>query len=161
VRSAKNLIPMLIIGFVLGLGVMGVGAAVFGGPKNIDVASEKAAVLQTLDNQILAWNSGDIDGFMQDYLKSDALRFASGGDVQTGWDTTRARYERRYPNASAMGQLEFSDREVQILSPQDALVFGRWTLIRDNDRPTGLFTLHMKKQNTRWIIISDHTSSAQ
>ncbi|MEP1230994.1 MAG: DUF4440 domain-containing protein [Litorimonas sp.] len=163
-RSARNLIPMLAIGFVLGLGAMGLANIVFDGAKRLDethLNAEKQSILQTLDTQILAWNSGDIEGFMQDYLKNDDLRFASGGDVQKGWEATLLRYQSRYPDRAAMGRLEFSDRQVQVLGTEDALIFGRWTLIRDKDRPTGLFTLHMKKQDGRWIIISDHTSSAQ
>ena len=164
-RYAKNLIPTLIIGFVLGCVASGLVMTMLGGSKTAhvaagDVEAKKTAILQTLDTQILAWNRGDIEGFMQDYLQSDALRFASGGTVEKGWAATLARYQQRYPDRATMGRLEFSDREVQILSPDNALVFGRWTLIRDNDRPTGLFTLHMQKQDKGWFIISDHTSSA-
>jgi len=160
-KSAKNLIPMFAIGFFAGCAVMGVIGAFMGQPKSLNSEAVTQAVLQTLDTQVEAWNAGDIEAFMQDYLKTDDLRFASGGTIETGWDATLARYQSRYPDRATMGQLEFSNREVKALSAEDALVFGRWTLIRDTDRPTGLFTLHMKKQDTRWIIVSDHTSSAQ
>ena len=122
--------------------------------------SEKSAITQTLKAQSAAWSAGDIDRFMQDYWQSDKLRFASGGTVQRGWQTTLDRYKARYPDRAAMGELSFTDLEIEILSPSHALVFGRWTLSREADAPTGLFTLHMRKEGERWVIVSDHTSSA-
>lgn len=134
--------------------------------KHIDVSGgsvsndEAAAITQTLTMQSAAWNQGDIDAFMQDYWQTDDLRFASGGTVKYGWQTARDRYKARYPDKAAMGTLAFTDLDVELLSASDALVFGRWTLTRQADAPTGLFTLHMRKQNGHWKIVSDHTSSA-
>ena len=112
-----------------------------------------------LDTQQAAWNDGDIKGFMAHYHQSEALRFASGGDVETGWAPTLARYQARYPDRATMGKLRFTDPGIEVLSTTDALVFGRWTLVRAADAPTGLFTLHMKLIDGAWVIVSDHTSS--
>lgn len=124
-----------------------------------DARSEKRRIVDVLTRQSAAWSAGDIDAFMQDYWKSDDLRFASGGTVKRGWQTTSDRYKTRYPDKATMGTLAFTDLDVEVLSPQHALVFGRWTLTREGDAPTGLFTLHMEKQNGHWKIVSDHTSS--
>jgi len=97
---------------------------------------------------------------MEDYWNSDALRFASGGRISTGWNETIAGYKNRYPNKAAMGNLAFTDLDVDIVSETDALVFGRWRLTREDDSPNGLFTLHLKKMSDDWKIVSDHTSSA-
>ena len=120
----------------------------------------KGQIVETLSRQDAAWNAGDIEGFMQDYWKSEDLRFASRGDVKRGWQDTFDGYMNRYPDKATMGELRFTDLEVQILSARDALVFGRWELIRASDKPNGLFTLHMHKVDGRWQIMSDHTSSA-
>lgn len=127
---------------------------------SFDAFNESQQISKTLTRQSKAWSAGDIDAFMQDYWKSDDLRFASGGTVKRGWQTTSDRYKTRYPDKATMGSLAFSDLEVEVLAPTHALVFGRWTLTRDGDAPTGLFTLHMEKQNGAWKIVSDHTSSA-
>ena len=121
---------------------------------------DRSEITQTLQNQARAWNAGDIDLFMEDYWQSADLRFASGGDINKGWDVTIARYKSRYPDKAAMGKLAFTDLDVEILSPVNALVFGRWRLTRENDSPNGLFTLHVKKVDGDWKIVSDHTSSA-
>ena len=127
--------------------------------KAVFVDKEKSQIVDTLTGQSAAWSSGDIDAFMDDYWKSDDLRFASGGTVKRGWQTTSDRYKARYPDKAAMGVLSFTELEVELLSAEHALVFGRWTLTREGDTPTGLFTLHMEKQNEAWKIVSDHTSS--
>ncbi|MEP6343484.1 MAG: nuclear transport factor 2 family protein [Maricaulaceae bacterium] len=154
--------------FAIGVGMIALVAwlASFVVPRTCEVPADLTAkaehiiqVRSVLDEQVAAWNSGDIEGYMAHNFNGDGFRFASGGTVQTGWATTLARYQRRYPDRAAMGTLRFSDREIEVLSPTDALVFGRWTLQREADAPTGLFTLHMKKINDAWVIVSDHTSS--
>jgi len=117
-------------------------------------------VKATLKRQDEAWNRGDIDAFMEDYLKSENLRFGSGGDINRGWQVTIERYKTRYPDKVAMGRLSFTDLDVDVVSATDAIVFGRWSLEREADRPNGLFTLHMKNLDGKWVIVSDHTSSA-
>ena len=75
-------------------------------------AEAEAAVRQVLDEQVAAWNRGDIEGFMEGYWQSDSLRFASGGTVRYGWQETLEGYQRGYPDRAAMGTLTFSDLDV-------------------------------------------------
>jgi len=119
-------------------------------------AGEIAALLTT---QTAAWNRGDIEGFMQGYAQTDALRFASGGTVTLGWRATLERYQKRYPDRATMGRLEFSKIEITELAPDAAIAFGQWKLAREKDAPRGLFTLTLKKTPAGWRIIQDHTSS--
>ncbi|HEY5565109.1 MAG TPA: class D beta-lactamase [Rhodothermia bacterium] len=121
-------------------------------------ASPDSAIRNVLSDQQDAWNRGDIDAFMDGYWKSDSLRFASGGEVQRGWRATLDRYHRAYPDRAAMGDLSFTIYSVDILSDEDAFVFGRFTLERENDRPTGLFTLLFRRFGDDWRIVFDHTS---
>ena len=59
-----------------------------------------------------------------------------------------------------MGTLAFSDIEVTMLSPDAAVVLGRWALKRATDQPHGRFTLIFKRLPEGWRIIHDHTSAA-
>lgn len=122
--------------------------------------TDVSAIKRTLAAQAEAWNRGDIPGFMEGYWKSDKLRFASGGSITHGWQTTLERYLKRYPDQATMGTLTFTDHEVTQLAPDAALVFGKWELQRANDKPWGLYTLVLRKLDGRWLIVSDHTSSA-
>ena len=60
-----------------------------------------------------------------------------------------------------MGKLEFSDLQIEGLSPDSAFVRGSWHLtMPDGKAPHGLFTLIFKKFPDGWKIVHDHTSSA-
>lgn len=98
---------------------------------------------------------------MDGYAQTDSLRFASGGSVRTGWQTTLENYRAGYPDRAAMGTLTFDGVDVEVMSSQWAMVFGRWRLDREADAPGGLFTLifHRDDPSDPWRIVHDHTSS--
>jgi uncharacterized protein (TIGR02246 family) len=118
------------------------------------------AIKSVIDTQRDAWNKGDIEGYMQGYDKSDNTVFVSGDNVTRGWKTVLERYKKSYDSREKMGQLEFSDLEITLLSKDSAVVLGRWLLKRSNDEPHGRFSLIFKKTKAGWRIIHDHTSSA-
>ena len=121
---------------------------------------EKAAseIRKVMDAQVAAWNTGDIDGFMQGYWKSPKLLFVSGANVTRGWQPTIERYKKNYDSRAKMGTLTFSDLEVNVLSKDSAAVLGNWALAREKDNPKGKFTLIFRKFKDGWKIIHDHTS---
>lgn len=130
-----------------------------------EVRSEEAVrteILDVLFTQQAAWSRGDIPGFMEGYWKSPDLRFASGGAITHGWQETHDRYIANYGDGDPerMGQLKFSELVVELAGDEDALVFGRWQIKLANGAPWGLFTLHFRKIDGDWLIVSDHTSSA-
>jgi ketosteroid isomerase-like protein len=129
-------------------------------PSCTGVGAEVDAICAVLSDQQTAWNEGDIPGFMAGYWQSETLRFASGGSVTTGWSATLERYEAHYDTPEAMGWLAFTDLDVTQLSEDAAYVFGRWTLYRESDEPTGLFTLILRKTEQGWRVVHDHTSAA-
>jgi ketosteroid isomerase-like protein len=129
--------------------------------NSVNTMSAKEDILKVLMSQQNAWNEGDIDGYMQGYLKSDSLRFASGGNVSYGWQNTFERYAAGYPDRNTMGLLTFSEIDISIISDDSALAFGKWELERSSDHPWGLFTLILKKTPEGWRIVHDHTSSAK
>ena len=134
---------------------LGCGPAASSGVR----ADDEAAIRAVLQQQVEAWNRGDIDAFMDGYARTDSLRFASGGTVHTGWQATLDRYHRTYPDRAAMGTLTFDLRAVRVLSAQWAVVFGGYQLERAEDRPSGLFTLLFEKRPEGWRIVHDHTSA--
>jgi len=136
------------------------GATLAGAASPAPEAADVADIRATLMAQAEAWNSGDVARFMEYYLKSDALRFASGGTITYGWQTTLERYQKHYPDKATMGTLAFTLHEIDVLTPDTALVFGKWELTRAKDQPWGLFTLVVKKTPAGWRVASDHTSSA-
>jgi ketosteroid isomerase-like protein len=126
-----------------------------------DTQQTKGEIMAVLNAQVAAWNRGDIETYMEGYARSDSLRFASGGRVSYGWQTTLQRYSTGYPDRVAMGILTFSDIDIQIVSRDAALVFGKWELLKVDETPWGLFTLLLRKSEEGWHIVHDHTSAAK
>ena len=118
---------------------------------------EPDEIRAVLDRQARVWNRGDIATFMDAYDRSPKLTFSSSGRVTRGWQSTLDNYYQRYPTREAMGHLTFSDLEVTRLGDASALVLGRWDLDR-SDPVGGVFTLVLRREAGRWVIIHDHTS---
>jgi len=119
-----------------------------------------AEIQSVLSAQQDAWNRGDIDAFMNGYAQSASTVFVSEDEVRRGWETVRDRYRIRYSDRAKMGTLSFSNIEVTMLSPDAAIVLGRWRLKRANDEPHGRFTIIFKRLPEGWRIVHDHTSAA-
>jgi beta-aspartyl-peptidase (threonine type) len=58
-----------------------------------------AAIRKVMDDQVEAWNRGDIDRFMTGYWRSERLVFISGDTVTRGWQPTLDRYKKTYSEA--------------------------------------------------------------
>ena len=120
----------------------------------------RRAIVQVLTTQIAAWNRGDISGFMQGYWQSDSLVFIGRKGPTYGWQPTLANYQKSYPDASAMGQLDFSGLRVSLLTPGAAQVVGRWHLARPAAGDLqGYFLLILRQIDGKWLVVADHTNS--
>lgn len=119
----------------------------------------KKQVREVINKQVEAWNQGNIEGFMQGYWKSEEMTFVSGSNVSKGWQTALDRYKKSYDTQEKMGTLSFTELEINVLSKEAAFVQGRFTLERETDKPTGMFTLIFRKFKTGWKIVHDHTST--
>lgn len=117
-------------------------------------------VRAVLDAQVVAWNKGDIDGFMKGYWKNEKLTFISGGNITQGWDATRERYIKRYQaeGKDKMGTLSFDEVHTESFGTDAAMVRGQFKLVRGEQIDTGRFTLLLRKTPDGWRIVHDHTS---
>lgn len=115
-------------------------------------------IRKVMEAQVVAWNAGDLEGFMRGYWNSPQLTFVSGTNVTRGWQPTLDRYKKSYDSRAKMGILTFSDLEVTALSKDAAVVLGTWALQREKDNPGGKFTLTFRRFKEGWRIIIDHTS---
>src|SRR5436305_8396457 len=104
-----------------------------------------AAIRAVLDAQVVAWNRGDIDGFMDGYWRSPETVFISGDTVTHGWQTVLDRYKKGYSTREKMGTLTFSALEIKVIGKETAVALGRWQLARAQDTPHGRFTLIFRR----------------
>jgi len=119
---------------------------------------DKQAILNVLEKQRTDWNNGDLETYMQGYLKSDSLLFVGKSGPTYGWQKTLDNYKKGYPDKSAMGYLSFGIKNVKLISKDVAFVLGSWHLKREKDEPHGYFTLLLQKIKGEWKVVVDHTS---
>ncbi|MCA2980532.1 MAG: nuclear transport factor 2 family protein [Myxococcaceae bacterium] len=128
--------------------------------------SAKREVLALVSQQVAAWNRGDLVAFCAPYAddavfvtppragNADAGVAASDG-VTRGRAEVLARYQRRYPDQKAMGQLAIEPHDVR--ETKDAVsVSARWTL-RYPDAPAlaGNTVIVLVKTKAGWRIVHD------
>ena len=95
---------------------------------------------------------------MAGYWRSDSLVFIGRKGLTYGWQPTLANYQTSYPDAAAMGQLDFSGLRITPLAPDAAQALGRWHLARRSGDLQGHFLLVLRKIAGQWVIVADHSS---
>jgi hypothetical protein len=85
-----------------------------------------------LDDQLSGWNAGNIDQFMEGYVKDSSVRFITNKKIKTSWQEITDSYKKGYPNKEAMGKLTFHRDEIRWVNEAAyiAQVIGRWEVIQ-------------------------------
>ena len=119
---------------------------------------EEMVIRGALNEQLTAWNKGDLERFMGTYWRSDSLMFIGKSGVTYGWQATLDNYKKGYPDTAAMGKLAFNLLEVRRISDNYFFVVGKWHLTRSIGDVGGHFTLLFRKVKGKWVIVADHSS---
>jgi ketosteroid isomerase-like protein len=119
---------------------------------------ELKAIQSLMSEQQDAWNNGDLEGYMKAYWHHDSLKFIGKRGITYGWQATLDNYKKGYSSREAMGRLQFTNLETDLLSDSTAFVIGKWQLFRNADTLAGYYTLLWKKLNNGWHIVADHSS---
>jgi len=137
------------------------------GVKAASPSTDKEAIRAAIDEQVTAWNHGDIPAFMASYEDSPETTFVGTASVNKGFAPILERYKKSYANKDQMGTLTFSDLDIRLLpssssAPEYALVTGRFHLDRTTKgtatKDDGIFSLVWHKKAGKWKIVLDHTS---
>lgn len=121
-------------------------------------SADRQKIINVLETQRTAWNTGNLEAYMQGYWKSDSLLFVGSRGPTYGWQQTLDNYKKSYPDKAAMGVLTFGIKKVEFLSKDAAFVLGSWSLQRLKNRPNGYFTLIFRKIKGSWMVAVDHSS---
>ena len=132
----------------------------FGFSQQAVKKTDSIAIVKILYKQQDDWNKGDIDAFMEGYLKSKQLVFSGSSGPIYGWNATRDRYKRTYSDQEKMGTLKFDVLHLLELSDSVVQMQGKFYLKRTIDDLQGFFALNWIRTKNQWYIISDHTSAA-
>jgi ketosteroid isomerase-like protein len=120
--------------------------------------TDEQMIKAAMNEQLNAWNAGDIDRYMETYWHSDSLMFIGKNGPTYGFDKTKANYKKGYPDTASMGKLSFEIINMKRLSVMYYSVVGKWYLKRSIGDVGGAFTLIFKKIKKKWVIIQDHSS---
>ena len=128
--------------------------------EGADGTDIQTAVHQMLDESAVAWNSGVIEGFMDDYLDAPTTTYIGGSGLIIGYEGIRGRYAPLFSQGAERDSLRFESLRVRGLGPLYGLATARWVLHRDGVvTGSGPFTLVLRRTGTAWQIIHDHSSS--
>lgn len=123
-------------------------------------ADTKKAIESVLDQQVAAWNRGDINGFMSGYWNSPELIYVGNTKVTRGWQTLLDRYEElSKASGGQIGTLELQETQITVLSKDSALVWGTYRVLQPGQDRKGLYTLVLRRFQAGWRTIYDRTSS--
>lgn len=118
-------------------------------------SADRTAIASVMSAQEKAWDSADIEGFMDGYW--DEVCFLGKTGQNCGRDSVTARYKRSYPDAAAMGNLTFGTIEVLPAGEDHAWCTGTWRLERTADTLNGRFSLLWQRRGAEWRILRDHS----
>jgi hypothetical protein len=115
-----------------------------------------------LDAQVVAWNRGDVAGFMEGYQRSPDLIYIGNKSVTRGWQALLDSYRSRFkqPGGIDMGVLRLSEENVTMLGADAAIIWGTFDVsTADGKRRGGLYTLVMRNLSEGWRTVYDRTST--
>jgi ketosteroid isomerase-like protein len=121
-------------------------------------SKDETAIRNAMNEQLAAWNSGDINRFMGTYWQDDSLMFIGKSGITYGWQKTLENYKKGYPDTATMGKLDFTILQVRRLSEIYFFVVGKWHLTRSVGDIGGHYTLLFRKVKNKWVIVADHSS---
>jgi uncharacterized protein (TIGR02246 family) len=119
------------------------------------------AIRQVLLKSADDWNRGDLDAFATSYKNSPDILFV-GRKVARGYAQMLASYKAGYSTPAKMGQLAFTNLEVQPLDAHFATVTGNFALARTAEgggNAQGHFLLVMEKTPQGWKIVRDASTA--
>jgi ketosteroid isomerase-like protein len=122
-------------------------------------ADLSAEVTAMFGRSATAWNRGDLDTFMTDYLPGDRTTYVTGKGVIHGPAAIRERYAPRFAPGGMHDSLSFEGIEVDSLAPGVINVIAYYVLMRgDSLVARGPTSLVMIRQDGRLRIVHDHSS---
>ena len=120
--------------------------------------TSKQEITTMMLQQAKDWSNGDLEAFMEGYIKSDSLKFVGSKGITYGWQQTLNNYKKGYPTKEHTGILTFNLLNFDQLADDVFLVIGEYHLKRSVEDADGMFSIILKKIEDEWKIIADHSS---
>lgn len=124
-----------------------------------DSALAFAEICGMMQRSAVAWNRGDLDAFVADYLPGMRTTYIGSRGITRGVDAIRGAYAPRFAPGGVRDSLSFRALEVDLLAPDVANAIATYVLMRgDSVTAQGPTSLVMRRVSGRWLIVHDHSS---
>jgi ketosteroid isomerase-like protein len=159
-RPINRLLQPIAIALVFAVASCGPRTAAAPAPGSGDEALRLHDELTSmLAHGAAAWNRGDLDAFMSDYLPDERTSFVTNEGVLHGVDEVRSRYAPRFAPGGVRDSLSFEKVETDWLAPGVAYMNAVYVLSRgDSVVARGPTSLVLVRREGRWLIVHDHSS---
>ena len=143
---------------ILALALVGAAAPAFatdagtGAPPQESAPAELTAIL---DEQVKAWNAGDLEKFCAFYAE-DAV-FTSPSGTVVGRAEVLARYRKKYKTAADRGTLTLEPQHFTRVGADGWALVGRWKLKLEKKKPASGTTalVFRRRADGQWEIAQD------
>jgi uncharacterized protein (TIGR02246 family) len=135
-----------------------------------DPAAARAEIAAMMARSAEAWNRGDLDAFVADYVPGEppapeAATYIGSRGIVRGRAAIRAAYAPRFAPGARRGTLRFENLEVDLLAPGVANAIAYYVLSErtaagaDSTVARGPTSLVMRRgADGQWRIAHDHSS---
>jgi ketosteroid isomerase-like protein len=123
-----------------------------------DWATDEAEIRQRLEGSALAFNRGDLPGYLAVY--DEGVTFMTKDGPRPGIAPIEKAFREKYfRDGKPIQQLRFEALAVRRLAPDAALATARWVLSGgDKAEQSGWFTLAWQRTPAGWRVVHDHSS---
>lgn len=120
-------------------------------------SKDEKAILELMREEERAWNSGNIEAYVDLYAAHDSTRMIYSSGAVYGKDSILAFYKKYWPK-ERMGQLTLDGERLERLSDEYYYVSGYFHVrYPDGKSINGRFSGLMKKIKGKWYLYTDHS----
>lgn len=116
-------------------------------------------VKQALDEQVEAWNKGELEKAMSYYWESSDMLWISRNGTEQGWQEVLEMFQNDFTDRSKMGAYTYEPLHIEQIAPEAVYYVYRWKIdLQGKKLMGGISSQLWKKLNGRWVITAEHAS---
>lgn len=118
-----------------------------------------AEVKKALEEQISAWNNGDLEKAMSYYWNSPEILWVSKAGIMKGYQPVLEDFKKEFADTSKMGNYSYELLHIEEVSGAAVYFVIRWKIVLNNQKIMGGVSSQLwKKIKGNWAITAEHAS---
>ena len=125
-------------------------------PHSFDPVTE---VKKTLDEQVIAWNNGDLEKAMSYYWNSSEMLWINKSGIQKGYQPVWEHFQKEFADRSKMGIYSCESLHIEKVTSFSVYFVIRWKIVLSDKKIMGGVSSQLwKKIAGNWVITIEHAS---